>query len=70
MQAQKVTMMVPKSEVNSKDKRKVMYIQGKRIEIERGKYVQVDPIVKEVEEFAADKEFIGTHQEHDLALEG
>lgn len=72
MQAQtrKETMVIPKSEINAKDKYRLIYIQGKRYQVERGKYVQVNPIVKEVEEAAAQHEYVGTHQEKDLALEG
>lgn len=71
MQTQmKETMMVPQSEINDKDKYRVIYIQGKRHQIRRGKYVKVNPIVKQVEENAAQHEYNGTHQEHDLVLEG
>ena len=66
----KVTLNVAKDNVNKKDKYEVVYIQGKRYQIEKGRYVEVDPIVREVIENAAMYNEKGNTQERDLALEG
>ena len=66
----KVTLNVAKDNVNKKDLYEVIHIQGKRIQIEKGKYVDVAPIVREVIENAAMYNEKGNTQERDLALEG
>jgi hypothetical protein len=70
MARDKVTLNVAKDNVNKKDKYEVVYIQGKRYQIEKGKYVEVNPIVREVLETAAMYNEKGNTQERDLALEG
>ena len=70
MARDKVTLNVAKDNVNKKDKYEVVFIQGKRYQIERGKYVEVSPVVREVIENAAMYNEKGNTQERDLALEG
>jgi hypothetical protein len=70
MAQDKVTLNVAKDNVNKKDKYEVVYIQGKRYQIEKGKYVEVNPIVREVIETATMYNEKGNTQERDLALEG
>lgn len=70
MAKEKVTLNVAKDNVNKKDKYEVVYINGVRTQIEKGKYVEVKPIVREVIELANSFNEKGNTQERDLALEG
>ena len=44
----KVDLVVDSEELNPEDKYKVVFINGKRIQIEKDIEVQVDPIVKDI----------------------
>lgn len=66
----KVTLNVAKDNANKKDLYEVVYINGVRTQIEKGKYVEVKPIVREVIEQANAYNEIGNTQENDLALQG
>jgi hypothetical protein len=70
MAKDKVTLNVAKDNVNKKDKYEVVFINGVRTQIEKGKYVEVKPIVREVIEQANAFNEKGNTQERDLALEG
>lgn len=44
----RVDLVVDSEELNPEDKYKVVFINGKRIQIERDEEVQVNPIVKDI----------------------
>jgi hypothetical protein len=44
----RVDLVVDSEELNPEDKYKVVFINGKRIQIEKDIEVQVDPIVKDI----------------------
>lgn len=67
--SKKVQLFIPETD-DQKDKYFVLFVNGKRIQIRRGEYVAVDPIVKEIYEEHVALEREANRQKKPLALEG